>query len=150
MIQCFMIVYIVFEVSSNSKQQCQAKYISIMNGYTKLPVTIKCSASGVSRKIIHCKFCLKDINVVHMEIGALKQHAGKKTHQTLVTIEVKSGAVFEKFFVKKEKSALIWYVSLLNRAFRLLQRQAFNHHCDLHQILKEPSITLIIWVTRHL
>ena len=38
-----------------------------------------------------------------MGIGALKQHAGKKTHQTLVTTEVKSGSVLENFFVKKEK-----------------------------------------------
>ena len=55
--------------------------------------------------IASCKFSLKDINVVHMGIGALKQHAGKKTRQTLVTTEVKSGAVYENFLVKKEKPA---------------------------------------------
>ena len=47
--------------------------------------------------IASCKFCLKDINVVHMGISTLKQHAGKKTHQALVTTEVKSGAVCETF-----------------------------------------------------
>ena len=40
-----------------------------------------------------------------MVIGALKQHAGKKIHQTYVTTEVKSGAVLEIIFVKKEKPA---------------------------------------------
>ena len=55
--------------------------------------------------IASCRFCLKDINVVHVGIGALKQHAGQKTHQTLVKTEVKSGAVLENVFVKKEKPA---------------------------------------------
>ena len=55
--------------------------------------------------IASSKFCLKDINVVHIGIGALKQHAGKKTHQTLVTTEVKSGAFLENVFVEKEKPA---------------------------------------------
>ena len=55
--------------------------------------------------IASCKFCLKNINVVHMGIGALKQHAGKQTHHTLITTEVKSGAVLENVFMNKEKSA---------------------------------------------
>ena len=57
--------------------------------------------------LIHCKlqFCLKDINVVHMGISVLKQHAGKETYQTLVTTEVKSWAVHENLCEKKEKPA---------------------------------------------
>ena len=35
--------------------------------------------------------------MLYTRVGAFKQHAGKKTHQTFVTTEVKSGAVLEIF-----------------------------------------------------
>ena len=46
---------------------------------------------------------------------------------------------------------LLWFgtVFLLNRKIRLFQRQAFNHHCDLHQVWEQPSIT-ILCVARYL
>ena len=41
-------------------------------------------------------------------------------------------------------------IKLKIKNIRLFQRQAFNHHCDLHQVWEQPSITAVICVARHL
>ena len=47
-------------------------------------------------------------------------------------------------------SLVSWSWFSLIQNIRLFQRQAFNHHCDLHQVWEQPIIIAIICVVRHL